>query len=202
MSTELRKGLQIITNMIAPEARVLDVGCANGTLLAALVKEKNVEANGIEIKQEGVKQCIKKGLSVIQGDADNDLQYYPDKGFDYVIGCQVIQATHAPKEVLKEMLRISKNVIVEIPNFAHWRNRIYLATKGRMPVTSALSYEWYETPNIHFCTIKDFIILCEELGATIEESYYLTENGSVKSFKPGSAMANALGAQGIFRVKK
>lgn len=174
----LRPDLQSISNLIADASRVLDIGCSEGELLYHLAKNKNVDARGIEIAQSNVSKCVKNGLAVIQGDADIDLKFYPDKCFDYVISSQMLQATRHPKEVLSEMLRIGKKVIVSIPNFGYWYNRMYILTKGRMPVSKTLPYQWYETPNIHFSTIRDFEILCREIGCRVETKLSLSPCGN------------------------
>lgn len=192
-----RSDLQLITNLIPYGSRVLDVGCGDGLLLSYLRETKDVNAHGIEITQENVSTCVKKGLCVIQGDADADLQYFSNKIFDYSIVSNSLQATHKPKEVLIDLLRISQHVIVSLPNFGHWYNRFYLFFKGRMPVSKFLSYEWYDTPNIHFCTIKDFVALCKEVDATIEKRYYIVDKEPIR-FGIFSWIANMRGKQGIF----
>src|ERR1700738_5385004 len=155
--------------MVEAKSRVLDVGCGDGTLLRLLAEEKGVDARGIELSQRGVNDCVAKGLSVIQGDADTDLADYPDNGFDYVILSQTLQATRQPRAVLEHMLRIGRHAIVSFPNFGHWRIRRQIALGGHMPRTENLPYAWYETPNIHFCSIKDFRQLCQVSGAKMEE---------------------------------
>ncbi|MCE3233309.1 MAG: methionine biosynthesis protein MetW [Rickettsiaceae bacterium] len=177
--SELRKDLQNIAHLVPKGARLLELGCGDGELLQYLLHKKSVDGRGIEISQSGVSKCVKNGLSVIQGDADTDLQYYPDSCFDYCVSSQVLQATRHPKEVLQEMMRISKHAIISTPNFGYWYNRLYLVLKGRMPVSSTLSYQWYETPNIHFSTLKDFDHLCRELGYKIEKKIYLQPSGEV-----------------------
>jgi methionine biosynthesis protein MetW len=143
---------------------VLDVGCGDGALLRLLAEEKRVDARGMELSQRGVNDCVAKGLSVIQGDADVDLVDYPTDAFDYVILSQTIQATRQPRRVLENMLRVGRRAIVSFPNFGHWRIRAQVALRGRMPVTENLSYAWYDTPNIHFCTIRDFVALVDDVG--------------------------------------
>ena len=140
---------------------MLDVGCGDGELLRLLAETTDVDARGVEISQQGVNDCVARGLSVVQGDADVDLADYPDDGFDYVILSQTLQATRNPRQVLEQMLRIGKRAIVSFPNFGHWRIRWQLGLRGRMPVTENLSYAWYETPNIHLCSIRDFVTLVE-----------------------------------------
>jgi len=194
----LRTDLQAIANLINSGSRVLDIGCFEGELLYHLAKHKNVDARGIELIQSNVSKCVKSGLAVIQGDADTDLKFYPDKCFDYVISSQMLQATRHPKEVLKEMLRLGNKVIVSLPNFGYWYNRLYLLKKGRMPVSETLPYQWYETPNIHFCTIKDFEILCREIGCVIENKLFLSPEGS----KNVTMLPNLLGETGVFVLNK
>jgi methionine biosynthesis protein MetW len=155
----------------------------------------------MELSQQGVNQCIAKGLAVIQGDADIDLQYYPDKAYDFVVLSQTLQTLRNPKDVLSHMVRIGRNVIVSVPNFGHWKNRLYLALYGRMPVTKTLSYQWYDTPNIHFCTITDFEALCDALGLSIEKRLYVTHQGTVSAFRNRDALANLFGEQGVFMIK-
>ena len=145
-----------VAEMVEPRARVLDVGCGDGALLRLLAETREVDGRGIEISQRGVNDCVAKGLSVIQGDADTDLADYPDDAFDYVILSQTLQATRQPRVVMEHMLRIGRRAIVSFPNFGHWRIRAQIAFKGRMPVTENLSHAWYDTPNIHFCTIRGF----------------------------------------------
>src|ERR1700736_2019359 len=146
--------------LVVRGARGLDVGCADGQLLKLLELTRAVDGRGIEISQKGVNECVARGLSVVQGDADTDLVDYPDDGFDYVILSQTLQATRRPRDVTVELLRIGRKAIVSFPNFGHWRTRAYLTLRGRMPVTTTLPHAWYETPNIHFCPIRDFVALC------------------------------------------
>lgn len=199
---ELRPDLQVIAEMIERKSKVLDIGCGDGELLSWLTRHRMVDGRGIEISQSGVSLCVASGLSVIQGDADTDLSDYPDKAFDYVVLSQTLQAMRDPKKVLNELVRISRYAIVSVPNFGYWKNRLYLLLKGRMPVTSSLSYQWYETPNIHFCTIDDFVILCEELGLTIRQRLSINSEGSVSTFRTRSWAANLFGEVGVFMLEK
>lgn len=197
----LRPDLRAIADMIAPSATLLDVGCGDGDLLAYLQQEKQVSGRGIELSQSGVNRCIGRGLAVIQGDADIDLSYYPDDAYDFVVLSQTLQTLRNPKEVLQHLVRISRHAIVSVPNFGHWKNRLYLAVKGKMPVTRSLSYQWYDTPNIHFCTISDFVNLCKELELTIENSIYVTETGASSAVNSNPLFANLFGQHGIFMVR-
>lgn len=200
--TQLRSDLKLIADMIAPSTKVLDIGCGQGELLAWLAKHKQVDGRGIELSLEGVNHCIGAGLSVIQGDADTDLKYYPDDVFDYAILSQTLQRLSQPKDVISHLTRIAKHAIVSVPNFGHWKNRAYLILKGRMPVTKTLAYQWYDTPNIHFCTISDFVALSEEMNLTIEQRHYVDEFGKTSYFKNRGLMANLFGEQGVFMISR
>lgn len=195
----LRPDHNVIAEMLPAGARVLDIGCGEGELIE-LLKARNINARGIEIDQEKVAHCLQKGLSVMQGDADIDLAHYPDSGFDYAVLTQVLQVTKYPNQILKEVLRIAEHAIVSIPNFGYWENRVQLLLNGRMPVTKKLSYEWYETPNIHFCTIRDFITLCANLDIKIEKKLAIKPNGNVISFNKTATLANLQGELGVFLI--
>jgi methionine biosynthesis protein MetW len=198
MADSIRADLKNIANLVPKESRLIELGSGDGLLLQYLTQIKKVDGRGIEISQSGVSKCVKNGLSVIQGDADTDLKYYPDTCFDYAVSSQVLQATKNPKEVLKEMMRISKRAIISTPNFGYWYNRVYLCLRGRMPVSSTLSYQWYETPNIHFSTIKDFDALCRELGYKIEKKIYLQPSGEVISGTIARLFPNLFSEKCIF----
>jgi len=201
-TTVPRLDFLLLADMVAPGSRVLDIGCGDGDLLSLLRDRKGVDGRGIEISREGVNACLAKGLPVIQGDADTDLADYPDDAFDYVILSQTIQATRQPKVVLEHLLRIGRRAIVSFPNFGHWRVRLELLVKGRMPVTENLPYSWHNTPNIHFCTIRDFLELCAEVGAQMERSAALDGSGKpVRMALPWWAW-NMLGEQGVFLLKR
>jgi methionine biosynthesis protein MetW len=196
----LRPDLLVVAKMLEPRSRVLDVGCGDGTLLRHLSEKHGVDARGIELSQRGVNDCVAQGLSVIQGDADTDLAGYPDDSFDFVILSQTLQATRKPRQVLENMLRIGKHAIVSFPNFGHWRVRGQLLVKGRMPITDALSYAWYDTPNIHAFTIRDFVALVRMLDGRIEEAKALDESGrSVLENVPWGVW-NLFGVQGVFKL--
>lgn len=193
----LRPDLTVISALIPTQSKVLDIGCGEGDLLDILLHQKNIDGRGIELSSFNVSKCVQRGLMCIQGDADKDLAHYPDNCFDYVVSSHTLQATQNPKTVLSEMLRISRYVVVSVPNFGYWMNRWYLFTKGRMPVTEALSYQWYETPNIHFCTMRDFVVLCKELGCVVEQKKFLSPNGL-----PTRLCPNWFAEQGVFLLRR
>ncbi|WP_439272886.1 methionine biosynthesis protein MetW [Pseudochrobactrum sp. HB0163] len=197
-----RVDFDIIASLVRPGTRVLDVGCSDGELLQLLRDTRNVDGRGVELSQGGVNQCLMRGLSVIQGDADRDLVYYPDSSFDYVVLSQTLQATQNPKKVLSELLRIGERAIVSIPNFGYWRVRGSLLFHGRMPVTKELPFSWYDTPNIHFCTIRDFVDMTKEIGATVEDAVALNRNGERMSFNLPWGFWNLLGQQAVFLLKR
>ncbi|MGA8401061.1 MAG: methionine biosynthesis protein MetW [Stellaceae bacterium] len=194
----LRRDLRIIADMIEPSARVLDIGCGDGALLGYLAKEKGVDARGVELSQHGVNACVTQGLSVIQGDADSDLDAYPTGAFDVVVLSQTLQATRQPRRVLETLMRIGQRAIVSFPNFGFWRIRLSLALGGRMPLSPLLEYQWYDSPNIHLCTIRDFVGLCDELGVRIEKSVTLDRYGRPFALDPRGSLANLLSEQGVF----
>jgi methionine biosynthesis protein MetW len=198
----IRVDLQIIADMVSPGARVLDIGCGDGALLDYLVHFKRVDGRGIELSQAGVNNCVRQGLSVIQGDADTDLKDYPTGAFDYAILSQTLQATFDPKGVLEQLVRIGKRAIVSFPNFGVWHVRLKLLYGGQMPVTDSLEHAWYETPNIHLCTITDFVELCDDLGVTIEQGMVLDARGRPRGVRAPGFLSNLMGEQGLFVLKR
>ena len=172
----LRPDLAAIADAIAPDTRVLDIGCGDGALLAALRDEKQVDARGMDVDGGCVERCVAQGFSVVQGDANRDLADYPDKGFDYTVLSQTLQTASRPDQMLDELLRIGRQTFVSFPNFAHWRTRAALLLGGRMPVTRAIPVSWYETPNIHHVTTKDFRELAQGKGARIEREWFFSDS--------------------------
>ena len=193
----LRPDLALIAGHVRPGARVLDIGCGDGTLLAALEAERGCDARGLEIDPANVAHCVARGLSVIQGDADTDLGYYPDNSFDYAILSQTLQTTRRPDLALGALMRIAAHGFVSFPNFAHWRVRASLAFGGRMPVTKLLPERWYDTPNIHHLTIDDFRALVKEQGWTIEGEWFLNRGHPTRP-----ANANLFAEHAVFLLRR
>lgn len=203
LSTASRADLARIAELVTPGARVLDVGCGDGELLEILRDTRDVDGRGVELSQAGVNACVARGLSVVQGDADTDLADYPAGAFDYVILSQTIQATQNPRNVLEQMMRIGRRAIVSFPNFGHWRVRASLALRGRMPVTRTLDYAWWETPNIHLCTLADFADLCADLGVVTQRTITLAASGRVREIAgPPGWWSNLTAEQAIFLLER
>jgi len=201
MTSTLRSDLAAIAEAIPPNARVLDIGCGDGALLEHLAATRNVDGRGLELSQQNVNACVARGLSVVQGDADTDLGDYPAQVFDVVILSQTIQATRSPKTVLAQLLRIGKLTAVSFPNFGHWRVRLSLLVNGRMPQTKTLGYSWHETPNIHLCTIADFVALTREAGGEVQSALALSEDGHTGPMQPYAWGPNLFAEGAIFFLK-
>lgn len=198
---KLRQDLRLIADLVSPEARVLDIGCGDGALLGHLTQIKSADGRGIELSEAGVKDCLSRGLSVVQGDAEKDLHLYPDGSFDYVILSQAIQAMHRPDDVVNEMLRIGRFGIVSFTNYAHWRARWHLL-RGRMPRTATTTEPWYASPNIRPCTLEDFELLCAELGVVVERRICLTRHGQVSRLASRKWFDNVLSEQALFVLSR
>ena len=195
--TELRSDLTLIARHVARGSRVLDVGCGDGALMAALRDERGCDARGLELMSDDVASAMARGLSVIQGDADTDLCDYPDASFDYAILSQTLQTARRPDVVLDHLLRIGRQAFVSFPNFAHWRVRASLLWGGRMPVTRLLPLKWYATPNIHHVTVDDFRELLRDRGIVVEGAWFLSGDK-----RTGSAMANLWAEHAVFLLRR
>ncbi len=192
----------MIATLIPEGVKMLDIGCAKGNLLAWLAEHKNVRGRGIEICKDKVQEAITRGLSVVQGDAQEDLAHYQESAYDYIVLNQILQQMNDPVAVLTHAARVAKNIIVSVPNFGHWRNRWYLAWHGKMPVTSQLDYEWYETPNIHFCTLSDFVAFAAMLGLKVDRQEVLTSPPLPPLLANRPWVSNVFGEKGIFLLSR
>jgi methionine biosynthesis protein MetW len=198
----VREDFREILRLVRSGARVLDIGCGEGALLELLAREKQVDGRGLEISPLGVSACLSRGLAVVQGDADRDLADFPSRAFDYAILSQTLQQAREPRTVLSELLRIADQAIVSLPNFGHWRVRLGLLAKGRMPVTQSLPEPWWSTQNIHLCTLRDFTALCEELGVRIDASSALVDGRAARPIDPARAIENWRAEQAIFVLSR
>lgn len=194
----IRPDLRLIAELVPEGARILDIGCGDGALLYHLSHAKGADARGIEIDRERVAACLSQGLSVIQGDAEIELRDYPTGSFDCVVLSQTVQAVHDPKGMLETLLRIADRAVVSITNGGYWRNRLAFALGGRMPFMEAPGEHWYDTPNIHPCTIRDFVDLARELGTDIERCFAVRASGRYREIDPSSAAANLFAVQAVF----
>ncbi|MBW4090655.1 MAG: methionine biosynthesis protein MetW [Proteobacteria bacterium] len=202
VAKNLRVDLRLIAEMIAPRTRVLDIGCGDGTLIDELFTTKGCDARGIEIDMALVTRAVAHGLPVMHGDADSDLSYYPDDAFDYVVLSRTLQAVERPREVLAQMLRIGARAVVSFPNFGHWQVRWQLLRRGRMPMTATWGRMWYETPNIHPCTIQDFFDLCAAEGYAVERWLAADDAGRRAPWRRFPRLANLFGEQALFLLRR
>ncbi len=194
----MKKEFKVIASLLPDNVRVLDVGCGDGSLMDLLIKEKNIKTRGLEINKENIKKCISKGLSVIEGNAETELHQFPDRSFDFAVLSQTLQAFYSPENVLKDLLRIGKSVIVSIPNFGYWKVRTSLLVFGSMPVTKALPDTWYNTPNLHLCTIKDLFKFCLEKNINMDKVVGINKNKTSEIRKSNLELKNLFSELGIF----
>ena len=200
--TGVREDFREILRLVRPGARVLDVGCGGGELLELLAREKQADGRGVEISPQGVSACLARGLAVMQGDADRDLDQFPTGAFDYAVLSQTLQATRSPRQVLSELLRIADRAVVSFPNFGHWRVRWSLLSRGRMPETRSLPEPWWSTPNIHLCTIADFNALVADLDLRIEACAALSEGRPARPMNPSSMVENWRAEAALFLLAR
>ena len=199
-SLKMKKEFKVIAELLTNDTRVLDVGCGDGSLMNFLEKEKNIETKGLELDQNNVQECLNKGLTVIQGDAETELYQFPEQSFDYVVLSQTLQAFYKPDKVLNELLRIGKSVIVSIPNFGYWKVRTSLLFFGKMPVTKTLPNSWYDTPNLHMCSIKDLFNYCADNSINIEKVIGVNENNTSLIKRSNLEIKNLFSKLGIFLI--
>ena len=196
----MKKEFKVIADLLPENTRVLDVGCGDGSLMNLLVKEKSIEVRGLELEKQNVQECIYKGLPVIQGNAETELHQFPNQSFDYVVLSQTLQAFYNPDKVLKELLRIGKSVVISIPNFGYWKVRTSLLFFGKMPVTNTLPYKWYNTPNLHMCSIKDLFNYCDNQNLNIKKVIGINENKTSFINKKNLELKNFFSKVGIFLI--
>ena len=196
----MKKEFKVIADLLPKNVRVLDVGCGDGSLMSHLIKEKNIEARGLELKKENVTKCIYKGLPVIEGNAETELHQFPNQSFDFVILSQTLQAFYNPEKVLKDLLRIGKSVVISIPNFGYWKVRTSLLFFGKMPVTKTLPNSWYNTPNLHMCTIKDLFHFCLEKNIKINRVVGVNEDKTSEIKNSNLEIKNFFSKLGIFLI--
>ncbi|MDB9744892.1 methionine biosynthesis protein MetW [Candidatus Pelagibacter sp.] len=198
----MKQEFKIISNLINKNTRVLDVGCGDGTLMEYLKDSRKIDIRGIEISKNNVQKCLSKGLTVIEGDAEKDLLQFPDSSFDFVILSQTLQAFLTPEIVIKELLRVGKKAVVTIPNFGFWKVRLHLLLKGTMPITKNLPDEWYNTPNLHMCTLKDFYNFCENRNIKLDQSIALKNEKISTVNKLNLNIKNLSAELGIFLIER
>lgn len=198
----MREDFAEILKLVRPGARVLDVGCEDGELLELLTREKQVDGQGLEISPEGVSACLARGLAVVQGDGDRDLDHFPTRAFDYAILSKTLQQMREPKHALSELLRIADQAVVSVPNFGHWRVRWALMSRGRMPETGALPEPWWSTPNIHLCTLRDFVFLCDDLGLRIDACSALSGGRPARPIDPRQPIENWRAETALFLLSR
>ena len=197
---KMKKEFKVIADLLPDNTRVLDVGCGDGSLMNLLVKKKNIEVRGLELEKQNVQECIYKGLTVIQGNAETELYQFPNQSFDYVVLSQTLQAFYNPDKVLKELLRIGKSVIISIPNFGYWKVRTSLLFFGKMPMTKTLPYSWHNTPNLHMCSIKDLFDYCDEKKINIQKVIGVNEDKISFIKKNNLEIKNFFSKLGIFLI--
>ena len=198
----MKKEFQIISELIENNTKVLDVGCGDGTLMKHLKDKKNIDTRGLEISKNNVQNCISKGLSIIEGNAEKDLHQFPNLSFDFVVLSQTLQAFYNPEKVIEDLLRVANKAIVTIPNFGYWKVRLHLLLKGTMPITESLPNEWYDTPNLHMCSIKDFVNLCYKKNIELYKSIALNGEKTSLINKNNINIKNLSAELGIFLIKK
>ena len=198
----MKNEFKVIADLIEKDKKVLDVGCADGTLMKFLKDNKNIDIRGLELSKDKVQECIAKGLTVIEGNAEKDLKQFPEKSFDYVVLSQTLQAFLNPEKVISELLRVGKKAIVTIPNFGYWKVRLHLLTKGTMPITKTLPDEWYNTPNLHMCTIKDFVYFAKSRNFKIFKSLALNDQNVSLINNTNLGIKNLFADLGIFLIEK
>lgn len=198
----IRDDFAEILRLVRPGARVLDIGCGEGDLLELLVREKNVDGQGLEISPGGVAAGLARGLAVVQGDGDRDLDHFPSRAFDYAILSKTLQQMREPRHALSELLRIAEQAVVSVPNFGHWKVRWALLSRGRMPETGALPEPWWSTPNIHLCTLKDFVALCDDLGLRIDACVSLAEGKGARQIDPRAPLENWRAETALFLLSR
>ena len=197
---KMKKEFKVIADLLPNNSKVLDVGCGDGSLMNLLVKEKNIEVRGLELDQNNVQECIYKGLTVIHGNAETELYQFPNRSFDYVVLSQTLQAFYKPDKVLNELLRIGKSVIVSIPNFGYWKVRTSLLFFGKMPITKTLPNTWFNTPNLHMCTIKDLYNYCEDQNINIKKVIGVNESSTSYIKRSNLEIKNFFSKLGIFLI--